>query len=202
MKRMFAIFAVLVLAADGFAQTATEKAEKRLADLLAPGQGTATFAARPIVWKPSVALDVQTFASKPLSAAPVRLPLPPRKEVKPPSAPESTPLIGFRAAPKTPKEVELPTKPLIRLPSVDVHAPASIPILAAPQKDRASLAEPAFEASLSAALKAFAPTRVSPVPFLPLNLPDPFENIRHGQMRNPPEESATPPAIPLIKPTK
>src|SRR5947209_3488002 len=63
-----------------------------------------------------------------------------------------------------------------------------------------ALGEPAFEASVDAALKAFKPVRDRPVPFTPLNLPDPFENLRYGQLRNPPDENAMPPAIPLQKP--
>lgn len=68
--------------------------------------------------------------------------------------------------------------PLVQLPSIDIHQPLPIPILAQPVKDRASLAEPEFEASLDAALQAFTPVRDQPVPFTPLNLPDPFENVR------------------------
>ena len=108
--------------------------------------------------------------------------------------------LSFREQPKVPKDVALPTKPLIRLPSVDVSTPLPIPILATPVKDRASLGDPAFDASLAAALKRLKPSRDRPVPFEPLNLPDPFEHVRTGQLRNPPAEDPMPPAIPLVKP--
>jgi hypothetical protein len=122
--------------------------------------------------------------------------------VKPRSAPEATPLLAFRDPPKAPKAVGLPTGPLLNVPSIDVATPLPIPILGQHVKDRASLAEPAFEASVAAALKPFTPERDKPQPFVPLNLPDPFENLRYGQLRNPPHEIAMPPAIPLQKPTK
>ena len=96
--------------------------------------------------------------------------------------------------------MQLPTKPLLKVPSADVNKPLPIPILAKPTKDRASLAEPAFDVSLDATLKKITPTRDKPVPFAPLNLPDPFEYRRYGELRNPLEESATPPVIPLERP--
>jgi hypothetical protein len=93
-------------------------------------------------------------------------------------------------------------KPLLKVPSVDVNKPLPIPILAQPQQDRASLADPTLGASLKAALKALTPTRLQPLPFMPFNLPDPFEHMRSGQLRNPPEENPMPPVIPLQRPTK
>jgi hypothetical protein len=108
--------------------------------------------------------------------------------------------VSIQAENTTPQPMKLPTKALIRLPSVNVHAPLAIPILAQGAKDRASLAEPAFEASLSAAMKPFAPTRDKPVPFIPLNLPDPFEHLRYGELRNPPGEDPMPPVLPLTRP--
>ena len=94
-------------------------------------------------------------------------------------------------------EIMIPRLDLIGL---DVNTPLPIPILASPVKDRASLGDPTLEASLAAALKRLTPARDRPVPFTPLNLPDPFEHLRYGQLRNPPAESATPPVIPLQRP--
>lgn len=204
MKQLCGLICCILLAQPVFAQDAVEKAEKRLADLLAPGSGAVpgTFAAKPVAWKGPESLEKIVLPLRPYVGVPVRLPLPASVVVKPRSAPEGTPLVSFRDPPKGPKDIELETKPLIRLPSVDVTTPLAIPILGQPTKDRASLNEPAFEASVAAALKSFTPVRDRPVPFVPLNLPDPFENIRYGQLRNPPEENATPPAIPLQKPTK
>src|SRR2546421_39995 len=77
--------------------------------------------------------------------------------------------------PVLPEAVELPTGPLVRLPSVDARETIPLPILAQPQRDRASLADPTIEASMAAALGEITPHRLLPVPFAPLNLPDPFE---------------------------
>jgi hypothetical protein len=191
-----------LFAGPAFAQTATEKAEKRLAELLAPGGGAPVmFATQPVAWKASPSLENFVFAGKPIAGVPLRLALPPIKELKPRPAPEDTPLVSFREQPMGPKEVQLPTKPLIKLPSVDVHTPLPIPILAQPAKDRASLGDPTLQASLDATLKNISPKRERPVPFTALNLPDPFENMRYVQLRNPPEENPTPPVIPLVKPS-
>jgi hypothetical protein len=112
------------------------------------------------------------------------------------------PLAAFQDKTKTPKQPELPTKPLIKLPSLDVHTPLALPILARPVVDRAPLGEPGFAASLDAALKRWTPTRDRPVPFVPLNLPDPCEHMRYGQLRNAPPENPMPPVIPIQRPTK
>jgi hypothetical protein len=205
MKCLLMLLMCVVLCYIGpsaFAQTAAEKADKRLAELLAPGGGVpaVTFATRPLAWKASPVVEEIASPVKPYTGAIARLPRQPVKDVKPRPAPEGQPLVSYREQAKVPKEVELPTKPLIRLPSLDVHTPLPIPILGQQQKDRASLGEPALDASLAAALKPITPTRDRPVPFAPLNLPDPFENVRTGQLRNPPEESPMPPVIPLQKP--
>jgi hypothetical protein len=201
MKRLLAFVCVVSLAGAASAQTAMDKAEKRLAALLAPGAGrpAVTFTTEPIAWKPSAAADIAS-PLKPFAGVTVRLPQAPAKEVKPRALPEPTPLVAFKDKSPKPKDVELPTKPLIRLPSLDVHTPLPIPILAQQQMDRASLGDPALEASLDAALKRLTPARDRPVPFAPLNLPDPFEHVRSGQLRNPPEENPMPPPIPLQKP--
>jgi hypothetical protein len=205
MKRYAALIlgcVFFLIARPATAQPAMEKAEKRLAELLTPGGGAPVMlATKPLKWKASPAMENFAFVGKPTAAVLVRLPLAPIKEVKPRPTPEDTPLASFREQPKGPKEVQLPTKPLIKLPSLDVHTPLPIPILAQPAKDRASLGDPALQASLDATLKQIAPKRERPVPFIPLNLPDPFENVRYGQLRNPPEENPMPPVVPLVKPT-
>ena len=205
MKRLIALGIGVVffgLQQAASAQTATEKAEKRLADLLAPGGGVTavTLTAQPFVWKASAAVEDIEPRVKPYTGATVRLPQAPGKEVKPRSAPEAQPLLSYQDKSPVPKDVNLPTKPLIRLPSLDVNTPLPIPILAQQQKDLASLGDPALEASLSAALKRQSPARTQSMPFMPLNLPDPFEHVRTGQLRNPPEENPMPPVIPLQKP--
>jgi hypothetical protein len=202
MKKVIALLSILFIAPSLYAQSAADKVEQRLAELLAPGNGggSALISGQPL---PSqIEKAVKTFEAplKPYAGVPVRLPLPARRDVKPGAIPPGIPLASYRDATPAPQQVELPTKPLIRLPSLDLHTPLALPILAQAAKDRASLADPAFKASLDAAMKRFTPVRDKPLPFAPLNLPDPFEHQRYGEMRNPPSESATPPVVPLTKP--
>jgi hypothetical protein len=204
MKHLLAIFVFVVMIWPAPAQSAMEKAESRLADLLQPRQtgARALFASQPIAWKTSSIVSEFEFTIQPYAGTPVRLPIVSLKDVKPRAVQEGPPLVAYREEAQGPKPPELPTKSLIKLPSLDIHTPAPIPFLAQPAKDRASLAEPAFDASVDAAMKRLTPTREKPVPFTPLNLPDPFEHLRYGQLRHPPEECATPPVIPLVKPTR
>lgn len=201
MNRFNSIMVGLVLVQPAVAQTAMEKAEQRIAELVAPGGKAGALSATPIAWKAGTVVEALDVPITPLAIAPPRLLPALLKDVKPRSAPEGTPLVSFRDESQGPKQVELPTKPLIKLPSIDMNTPLPLPILARPIVDRASLAEPAFEASLAAAMKRFTPTRERPVPFVPYNLPDPFEHVRYGQLRNPPDENATPLVLPLVRPT-
>lgn len=198
------ILACLVIAFPIHAQeSAVDKADKRLQELLAPGvKSSRAYGTEPLQWSVSRTVADISLPIQPYDGRPARLPAVPLKAVKPGSAPEGTPLLSYREQSVVPKEVELPTNPLVQLPSVDVNQPLPIPILAVPVKDRAPLTEPAFEASLEATQQPFTPSRDQPVPFIPLNLPDPFEHSRAGQLRNPPDESPVPPVIPFQKPTK
>jgi hypothetical protein len=62
--------------------------------------------------------------------------------------------------------------------SVDVNLPPSLPILAQPLPDRASLADATLDASAEAAVAAAIPRRTMPAPFLKMDVPDPYENRR------------------------
>jgi hypothetical protein len=57
----------------------------------------------------------------------------------------------------------MPTKPLPRLPSIDVETPLPLPILAHPKNDRASLDDATMEASQAAALARVRPHRTGAV---------------------------------------
>jgi len=201
MKQSITLAVCLAFASPLLAQSASEKVAKRLVDLLTPGSNVSPIgAAKPLAWKAGKSVDAIELPIMPYAGTPARLPQAPAKDAKPRALPEGPPLIAYQDRTPLPQAVELPTTPLIRLPAIDLHAPLAIPILAQASKDRASLAEPAFEASVDAAMRRFAPVRDKPVPFTPLNLPDPFEHVRYGELRNPPSESATPPVMPLTKP--
>ena len=83
--------------------------------------------------------------------------------------------------------------PRFRLPSADVNQPVPLPVLARPAPDRAPLDDPTADASWTAAVAAAPPVRTAPVPFLRLNLPDPFELRDAIRLRHPPAEDPLPP---------
>ena len=183
---------------------ASEQAERRIAALVQPpatidGAGLRT---RPIAWPGPRTLERPTLPPPAYRGDPPRLALVPRQPARPRSMAEGTPLAHYLAAPTPPAPVELPTEPLIRLPSADVREPLPLPILATPQKDRASLADPTLEASVAAALQPQTPARTQPVPFAPLNLPDPFENVATGRLRVVPDEDAIGPVVPHRTPNR
>ena len=98
--------------------------------------------------------------------------------------------------------VDVSAGPLLRMPSVNMDQPIPVPILAKPLRDRASLADPTLEASLAAALATSAPRRAGPLPFAPINLPDPFEHSRAIRLRRSLDEAPMPPPIAPRTPAK
>jgi hypothetical protein len=198
------LFLPLPLLGSQVPSSATERAEKRLAELLHPGArfdglGLRT---RPIRWPASRAVEQPVLLLEVYRGTPPHQELVASKPLLPRPVSEGQPLVSYQDQPQPPKRVELPSNPLLRLLSTDTRTPLPLPILAQPVKDRASLADPTFEASISEALRPLTPSRERPLPFTPMNLPDPFEHIPTGQLRNPPEESTTPPIIPLRTPAR
>jgi hypothetical protein len=200
MRNWCATIAALVLAATSApAQDsklgAEAKAAQRLAELLKPGA-----AADPAVSAP-LSRSGPAFVEKPemhLSAfrgALPHLPLPSSSASGMRHPPEGPPLARYRAALQTPEALELATLPPIHVPSVDVKQPLSLPILARPQSDRASLADPTLEASVAAALAKISAERAGPLPFTPLNLPDPFEHAQAVRLGHTPQELPVPPPL-------
>ncbi len=126
----------------------------------------------------------------------------PGKGPQPGPVPEELPLARHRADPELPHRVELPSAGLVRLPALDLNAPALLPILATPQADRAPLTDPAPGLSAAAVVAEAIPLRTDPAPFVRLNLPDPFEHSQAVRLRNPVEENPTPPIVTPRSPAK
>ncbi len=122
--------------------------------------------------------------------------------VRPRPLPEEPPLFGLKVQPVPPGKVKLPPGTLIRLQSRDIHQPIPLPVLGLMQPDRAPLTDPTVEASTAAALANAMPQRLTPAPFVRLNLPDPFEHAQAVRLRTPPPENATPPGIQPRTPAK
>jgi hypothetical protein len=180
----------------------SEKIAKRIEELLRPGnKAAAAPGSGPVSWRAAKAVEEQP----PLPPTVFKgTPPPPSslsgKPAVPPAVPEASPPIGDGKLPALAQPIKLPTHPLVALPAIDVDSPLPLPILARPKPDRATLDDVTLETSQAAALHPLRPRRTQPVPFAPLNLPDPFENVRDGGLRNPLEESDQPPAIPVRTP--
>jgi hypothetical protein len=115
----------------------------------------------------------------PLPAVPAEMPrLPAGKSpaLRPRPLPEDLPLAGHLADPTPPQAQTLHAGDRIRIPSVDASQPIPLPILAQPASNRAPLDDVTAEASRNAALATSPLARSAPVPFLKIDLPDPFEN--------------------------
>jgi len=113
-------------------------------------------------------------------------------KVQPVMLAEGTPLGEFRVAPSRPEDLQFAAGPLIRLQRVDVEATIPLPTIARPKVERASLADPTADASIQAALTQPIPVRVNPEPFVPVNLPRPFEHRETVRMQQTPPEDPTP----------
>jgi hypothetical protein len=124
-------------------------------------------------------------------AALPRLPLAQGKPLQPHLLAEAAPLSQERNEPRAPEKPKLPASKFAP-PGLDVNQPVPLPVLAKPLPDRAPLGDPTLEASVAAALGEPLPLRTTPVPFLRLNLPDPFENSLAVRLRTPHEENPTP----------
>jgi hypothetical protein len=184
--------------------SAAETASRRLAELLTPGResGNDGMPKGPIPRRSPGSLENPEVPLPVFKGTPPHLSLPGLKQAKPGNPPEEAPLSRFRSDPVKPEFVELPAGPLVRLPSIDVEQPIPLPILAQPHRDRASLADPTLEASVAAALAPVTVARTAPMPFTPLNLPDPFENSQAIRLRYTPDELPTPPPITPRTPKK
>lgn len=169
---------------------------RRLAEYLPPELASI----KPAVRKP-LALPGPRFLEKPEAPlempplAPIRPALPSRPPAKPANPVEEAPLDKTFALPQLPEAIEFPTSPLARIAGPNAEAPLPLPILAQPNRDRAALGDPSLDHSIATALSAPMPVRTQPVPFAPMNLPNPFEHHGPARLRTTPPEDTTPPLV-------
>lgn len=119
---------------------------------------------------------------------------PPVQKVQPTAAFRGIPLQGERTSQTPPAPVQLPVKPGVRLPALDVDSPPELPILASRLVDRGIAGDPTREASRRQALSANLPGRSNPVPFERIGIPDPFAHRRTVELPAPPGE-VPPPSV-------
>jgi hypothetical protein len=125
---------------------------------------------------PPPGLEKPLVPLPPVPADMPRLPAGKPPALRPRPLPEDLPLAGHLADPTPPQAQTLHAADRVRIPSVDVHQPISLPILAQPASNRAPLDDATAEASRNAALATSPPARSAPAPFVKIDLPDPFEN--------------------------
>jgi hypothetical protein len=130
----------------------------------------------PAIEWPSAALS----SGKPV---PPRLPAPKSAEIHPRPLPEPLPADFARFDPTPPVRIRLPEGELTRLPAPDATRPLVLPPLAQPVLDRASLEDPTADYSARSVIGAPLRPRTTPVAFLKVNLPDPFENAETVRLR-------------------
>ena len=126
--------------------------------------------------------------------APPSIPLTKTKTVRRTLVEGEPPLSRQRLDLANPAPVKLAAGPKAAWPSPDINQPISLPILARPVVDRASLDDPSGEASQTAALAGKVPDRTAPAPFLRLTLPDPFEHRNAVRLQTPPPPDIALPA--------
>jgi hypothetical protein len=177
-------------------QSAADRAEERVQLLVQPSASIAPDG-RPVEWSAARVVEQPQLPLMLYAGTPPAPPVVPSATPLPQPAPEGEPVV---AQGPMPQRAPMPGKPVIQLPAVDVEKPLPIPMLGQPKQDRASLDDATLEASQAAALTRVRPRRTGPVPFAPVNLPDPFENQRSGGLREPPAESDQPPAVPVRTP--
>jgi hypothetical protein len=81
-----------------------------------------------------------------------------------------------------PQSLSFPALDRVKIVTPDVAVPVSLDRMAQPVADKAATIDPTLDASKAAALSEPLPSRETPVPFLKLSLPDPFENQETGRL--------------------
>jgi hypothetical protein len=126
-------------------------------------------AGSPVVERPELALP----APKP--GLPVR-PAKVQSRLRPHLVGENLPLSDFRADPQLPQRPEMPPEEMIQLTAPDANLPAALPPHGKQVADRAPLDDPTSEFSAERAVAHPTPLRTTPMPFMRINLPEPFEH--------------------------
>lgn len=181
--------AISELLKEGFSFPADRGGELLTRRLPPPGSvpGTDIVPTQPKARAGSSLLDNPVVPLPPHAGAIPRLPESKKgKAPRPADLAEELPFGGYRGEPARPHEVVLPVGDRIRTTGPDVGHPMALSHLGQPVADRASLEDPTAETSAAAVRSATPMARGTPVPFLRLTIPDPFEHREAGRLRNPP----------------
>jgi hypothetical protein len=172
--------------------------------LPADAGGKALARVLPPAGRPGV-LDNPSRPAPPDTPAPKPAVLRPTLQEMPPPSPK-VPELGKGPRPRTVTEEPLdegfgtpalPERPSFEAgektkePSESVQVPPPLPYLATAPADRVPLDDPTLEASTAAVLAGPIPERTTPLPFVRLSVPEPFE-WRIPLLTKAPEEATTP----------
>ena len=188
---------------------AEEKLREQLNPVHQPPSARATAFVAPPPWNPATIFSVPVRTWLPPAETPERpavLPAEQRTAAAPQNSLREIPLLAPTASP--PASLLLPAAPLAHATSTD---PARVTVWIAtgpapearsrpPNWDRPQLTtDPAVKESRDFALSPPSGLRETSLPFLRLNIPDPFEQIAIAELRNPPPEN-DPPVTPFTRP--
>jgi hypothetical protein len=182
---------------------ANEQTDRRLAELLQPSVSFSMLPGQPKAFAEPKAL-LPRLAVPRFEGQPLRPQFAAGKSARPHDPAEPAPLEIVVATPIIPAAVVmLPDGPVAAVPVVDPTVPPTMPNLARPTTDRAPLTDATLEASLAAVLRTAIPLRRLTVPFVPMNLPDPFELQDVILVQRPLDEDFQPMPVPpriLVRP--
>jgi hypothetical protein len=120
--------------------------------------------------------------------------------VRPRALAEEAPLSAYRGHPGVPELRELETGARVAVVGRDPNLPAPLGLLGLPVFDRVPLDDPTMDSSVQAALAGPPAPRTDPVPFAPVNLPDPFANAQAVKVHVPLPELPIPVTGPIRTP--
>lgn len=186
-SRLWSLAIAGILASSASAQPT---AKDRIDQWLAPPRNAAIGGEpRPLRPISPVVLQPQLGLTN-VDVLPSLVPLPPIKPYRPRNAQEPAPLLGWTGDRELPAPIKAPAAtPVVQVnPQLETMAQFGQYV-----RDRASLADPTWEASMLLILDPKSPWRDAPLPFHPLNLPDPFEAANAVRLRSPwPETTELP----------
>lgn len=134
-------------------------------------------------------------------AEPPDVPEQPAKPVRPRASAEPPLIAAWFGTPEPPRAIVMPDGPLSKQPGLNAQATPPLPLIGQYARDRVSLADPSWEASMTMILLPQNPERVELAPFTPFNVPDPFENAMAVRLRETWAENPAPPRF-ITPPTR
>jgi len=193
-SRLLSLAIAGMVAGSASAQTVKERSDKWLAPAGVPVVVGEPRPLRPI---PAQIVIPRLDLPNPLDVMPSAAPLPAIKPYRPRNAFEPSPTLAWTG------DRELPAMPKAPPPTLLIQpdpVPEIMAVFGQYVRDRASLSDPSWEASMLLILDPKIPWRDAPLPFQPYYLPDPFEAANAVRLRTPLPEATELPRF-VVPPT-